>query len=154
MWCEAIRFAPRSICDESARRTLQIESLVNLTASDSNYFFNPWDDLVIHDQSTGGAAFTLVEWQSWSGQDGSSVTHWYTEAPGDPPRSEIFVNDTGSGVNVSLGDLTYEDLDQQPVSGSLALAAYSSRILVRGADVIFADGFENGDTSAWSTTVP
>ncbi len=132
---------------------LMIESRANLAASDGNYFFNPWDDFVVTDLSTGGVPLTLAEWQAWSGQDGSSVSHWYGLGAGDPPRSEIFVNDTGAPVEVSLGGVPYEDLDRQPVSGSLTLAPYSSRILIRGA-AIFTDGFESGDTSVWSQSVP
>ena len=136
------------------RRTLQLATRSNLTASDNNDFFNPYDDLTIAAAEAGPVAMTLAEWQSFSGQDGNSAAHWYTLDPADPPRSEIFVNATAAAVDVDLGGAAYLDLDQQAISGSVALAPYSSRVLVRDDGVVFADGFESGDTSRWSSTVP
>lgn len=136
---------------QPTHRALQIESGSNLTSSNGNDYFNPWENLVVQ---AGGATYTLAQWQASSGQDGASSTHWYTLGPADPPRSEIFVNDSGVTLNVGVGQGIYENLDQQPVNGTLGLGPYSSRILVRGLDVLFVDGFESGNTSAWSSSVP
>lgn len=135
------------------RRTLQLAIRSNLMASDNNDFFNPYDDLTIAAAEAGPVAMTLGEWQSWTGQDGNSAAHWYTLTPADPPVSEILVNATAAAVEVDLGGAAYLDLDQQPVSGSVVLAPYSSRVLVRDAGVLFVDGFESGDTSRWSNAV-
>jgi len=127
----------------------------NLLASDDNYFFHPW---VPEQITTGGWAGrkTFPEWQVWSGLDASSSDNWFTLVAGDPPLSTLFVNPTADPVVVSLGGRLYLDLDQNPVSGSLALGPFSSQVLVDNGllEQIFADDFESGDTAAWSAVVP
>ena len=131
------------------RRTFQLPQRSHLSASDGNYFFNPYDPVgSIHDESTGGVARTLSGWQSWSGLDGSSATHWYTLAAGATPRSQILVNDTGSQQVVPLLG-GFSDLDQQALGPSVTLLPYSSRVVVGGPESIFTDNFESGNTTRW-----
>ena len=51
------------------------------------------------------------------------------------------------------GRLTALNKDQKRGGITGAVNAYEALLAV-GAGVIFADGFDSGDTSAWSTTVP
>ncbi|MBI5534768.1 MAG: right-handed parallel beta-helix repeat-containing protein [Deltaproteobacteria bacterium] len=95
-----------------------------VTGSDSNYFFNPFAEACID----VGSSMTLAAWQSSSGQDASSKAAWYQES-GATPRAEVFINDTASATTVTLSK-SYKDLDQKPVTGSLALEPFRSRVLV------------------------
>ena len=136
------------------RRSLRVGDSAFLSASDSNYFFSPFYDTSIANDATGCCDMTLADWQSSSGMDAGSVAHWYSQAPGEEPRSEIFINDTDQPILFPLGGITYRDLDRQPVTGSVSVPAFSSRILIRDPDALFADGFESGDTTVWSTKRP
>jgi parallel beta-helix repeat protein len=136
------------------RRTLRITDPTTLDFSDGNLFFSPYDDRSIVDDTAGGVGMTLAEWQSWSGHDTTSAAHWYTQEIGEPPVSRIFVNDTAEQVIVDLTGMFYLDLNQQPVGSKLTLPAFSSRILVEDPGPIFVDGFESGDVSRWSNTIP
>ena len=107
-------------------RSLSTET-ANLSGSDRNYFFNPYDETTI---ASGGAERTLAGWQTYSGMDGNSVKNWFTLEDGTPPLSELFVNDTASVATMSLGNRRYLDLDRNPVESSLTLQPYSSRVLV------------------------
>ncbi len=136
------------------RRSLRVRNETNLTASDHNRLFSPYYDTSIANDDAGCCDMTLGAWQSSTGHDPNSLAHWYNLSPGDPPRSEIFVNDTDQTRDFHLGGVPYQDLDQQPVAGSIQLPAFSSRILIRDAGVVFADGFESGDVTAWSSGQP
>jgi hypothetical protein len=54
-----------------------------------------------------------------------------------------------SGDNAPYGGLPNFDLDyqQRVVDGTVDIGAYES-------DILFSDGFESGDTSIWSTSIP
>lgn len=121
-----------------------------LLASDGNFFFHPY---VPEQITTGGWAGrkTFPEWQIWSGMDSGSHANWFTLNPGDPPLSRVVTNPTSAAAVISLGDRQYLDLEQSPVSGSLILAPFESRVLIDNgpAEAIFADGFESGGTTAW-----
>ncbi len=136
------------------RRSMRISNLNTLTASNDNYFISPYDSQSIVDDSVGGAGMTLAGWQSHSGRDGSSSDHWYTQTPGSEPRSQIFINDGGTASVVDVSDRVWADLDQQLVGAAINLAPFSSQILIDVSDPIFADGFESGNVSAWSSAVP
>lgn len=136
------------------RRSLRVGDRAYLTSSDHNRFFSPFYDTSIADDAAGCCDMTLADWQSTSGMDTSSVAHWYNQIPGEPTRSEIFINDTNLSVIFDLGGTTYLDLDHQQVTGTISVPAFSSRILIRALDAIFADGFESGDSGAWSTARP
>ncbi|MEJ2084519.1 MAG: right-handed parallel beta-helix repeat-containing protein, partial [Acidobacteriota bacterium] len=135
------------------RRSLRVSSLANLSSSDDNVFMSPYDDTSIVDDSAGGE-MTLADWQSHSGEDGSSTSHWYTQAPGSEPLSRIFINDTGSALDMDTSDAVWADLDQQLVGSSLNLSPYSSQVLIDVSDPLFADGFEGGDAAQWSSATP
>lgn len=107
-------------------RTLGLNSLGRLASSNNNYFFHPY----LSRHIAAGGDKTLAQWHSYSGQDGASVEHWYTQSAGQPPRSRIFYNDTKSARTVDLGATAYLDLDQNAVVGSITLSPFSSIILI------------------------
>jgi hypothetical protein len=135
------------------RPLLSIEVLANLTAADNNYYFNPFDNRLVRVSAISPIAMTLSSWQATSGRDGSSRESWFSLTGGQPDPSVLFVNDTDTTVNIPLAE-DYFALDQSVVTGSLNLAPFSSRILISGANVVFADGFESGDTASWSDVIP
>jgi parallel beta-helix repeat protein len=99
-----------------------------MTASNSNTFFHPYAAGAIQ---AGGQTRTFEQWKSYSGLDAASKKNWFTLAPGAPRSWDVFLNPTGQSVTVPLGGRRYLDLDQQPVTGSLVLPAYGSRVLIR-----------------------
>lgn len=107
--------------------TMDIGSTGRLGTSNNNYFFQPYHANHI----SAGSDYTLAAWRSASGKDGSSKEHWYTQPSGEAPKSVVFYNDTAQNKVVDLGYTLYKDLDQNPVSGSITLAPYASRVLVK-----------------------
>jgi len=106
--------------------TLAMYDMGRLGTSDNNYFFHPYR--ANHIEASG--EYSLASWRSATGKDSHSKEHWYTQAAGETPKSHIFYNDTAQTKIVDLGNLLYKDLDQNPVSGSISLAPYTSRILI------------------------
>jgi parallel beta-helix repeat protein len=102
-----------------------------LGTSNNNYFFNPY--LANHIAVEGYR--TLAQWKTFSGQDANSHENWFSLAPGTPPNSSLFTNATNQTRTISLGTAMYKDLDQNPVYGSLTLAPYHSKVLVRTGDL-------------------
>jgi uncharacterized repeat protein (TIGR01451 family) len=112
-------------------RTLSVAEISNLGPSDNNYFFNPYRSEHIYGL---GSMRSLASWQAASGKDGNSKEHWYTQEAGETPLSHIFYNDTAQSTTIDLGNVLYEDLDQNSVSGSITLAPYTSRILIESGE--------------------
>jgi len=133
-------------------RTLLADSLSRLSGSNNNYFFNPYQNSNIYVQS----AKTLAQWQSYSGMDANSKSHWFNLAAGDPTNSVIFYNDAKTTQVVSLGNKKYLDLDQQTVTGSLSLAPFTSRVLIDSGDTALAPlklAFDNSASPAQAITL-
>mgnify|MGYP001765396517 CR=1 FL=1 len=107
-------------------RTMATGDANRLGASDYNYYFHPYRANHIY----AGSDYNLAAWQSASGKDASSLEHWYTQPVGEETRSHIFYNDTSQTKVFDLGYTYYLDLDQNPISGSLSLAPFTSRILI------------------------
>ena len=99
----------------------------NIGTADFNYYFNPYRDDNI---SIGFNLQTLAQWQAASGLDANSKTNWFNLNVGEPDQSHIFYNDTQNPLVVDLGNNLYLDLDQNPVTGSLVLAPFTSRVLI------------------------
>ena len=112
------------------RYTMHNDGLFNLLGSDANYFFNPYEPANIVSDDAGGPPMTLSDWQTFSGMDGSSTGQWYTQNPGEAPRSRILVNDTDAPVTFALAGNNPRDLDQNPLGSSVMVPAYSSRIVI------------------------
>jgi len=116
-------------------RTLSIDSPTRLGSSDRNYFFNPYWASNIY--ASGNR--TLAQWQTYSGKDANSKAAWFSQSPGEPPRSRIFYNDTAQVMVIPLGTSLYLDLDQNEVKGSLTLQPFTSRVLVYNGENLTPD---------------
>jgi parallel beta-helix repeat protein len=106
--------------------TLSLEDLSSLGTSNQNAFFHPYR----LNQIRAGGSRSFSGWQTYSGKDASSRENWYSQLPGEQPRSHIFYNELPSTIVVDLGARQYLDLDQNPVWGSLTLEPYRSQILI------------------------
>ena len=97
-----------------------------------------------------------------------------------PPISHIFYNDTAQNKTFTLGNQLYKDLDQNPISGSILLAPYTSQILIESGEAadldvsmillssadtapgepltytitLRNDGILDADPSPWTTLIP
>jgi len=111
--------------------TLFTDDKSKVQKSDHNTFFHPYQKKHIVAETTSYTRLTLADWQKASGQDASSKEHFYSQAAGETPRSEVFVNETGTPKSVDLGSTAYLDLDQKPVASPLQLQPYSAVILIR-----------------------
>ncbi len=104
-----------------------------------NYFCNPLrDDFICHGQGWPGVGattcITLKDWQtSYAWADKNAKTDLQKLDPNQPDsadNSQLFINDTEKTKTVPL-EGTWRDLDGNPVSKSITLEPYSSRILIR-----------------------
>jgi hypothetical protein len=149
-----VTFLRNAVYSRMANRpVVAIDFTANLIDADDNYYFNPYDPRLVRDNEIQAISLTLAEWQAVSGLDLATEEAWYSIASGDPDVSELFVNETESPASIPLGG-PYLDLDQNPVGSPLNLDPFASRVLVADPGIIFADGFESGDTGLWSATVP
>jgi hypothetical protein len=105
------------------------ESDGSVQTSDYNYFIQPYTEKYITMQPADWKPMNLAAWQAFSGQDAHSKAAWFTLAEAATPITELFVNDTDAQKTFSL-TRDYVDLDQNPVSGTIELGPYSSRVLV------------------------
>jgi hypothetical protein len=96
-----------------------------LKGADDNYYFNPYRA----DGFWFGARYDLAGFKTASGGDANSKSAWYTQKVGEAPKTEVFYNETASTKTVELKK-SYVDLDQKPVTGSLELPPFSSKVLV------------------------
>lgn len=115
-------------------KTLLLPDKDIITASDNNYFINPYSDshiLLYNISWEDGSLKTLDEWRSYSGFDSNSTQQWFTLSSGEAPISKIFYNNTNETVAKDLGNIVYLDLEQNTVSGSIILAPYKSQILIK-----------------------
>lgn len=136
------------------RPLLATRGLIHLTGANNNYYFNPYDNRVVRSDDISAVPMTLTAWQGASGRDGSSRESWFGLPSGDPDVSVLLVNDTDASAMFPLAEPHF-DLDQNVVSGSITLPPFSSEILIGdGPEILFADGFESGDTSAWTDVIP
>ncbi len=107
-------------------RTLSLSESNLLETSDHNYFFSPYKDAHIY----ADGELSLSSWQAYSGLDTNSKESWFTLAPGAPPLSRIFTNDTAQIKEISLGSQGYFDLDQKTVKAVITLQPFTSQILI------------------------
>jgi hypothetical protein len=121
---------------------LVMDERANITASNHNYFFHPYEHTAYQDKKiiVGGwsGRRNLAEWQAYSGLDGNSKKHWFTLNAGDPPLSRIFYNDTTSAKTFNLANRKYLTLDQDEVTGNLTLSPFTSKVLIDDGEVPLA----------------
>jgi hypothetical protein len=100
----------------------------------------------------GSTVLTLAEWQAATGQDGSSLVAGPAELFTDPGADDYHLSSTSPARDAgeARAEVPY-DLDgtPRPQGPAFDIGAYE---FVEA--VIFADGFESGNTSAWSSSVP
>ncbi len=127
-------------------KTLHMESAThsNLTASNNNYFFNPYRS----DNISVGSFRTLAQWQSDTGFDTNSVESWFNLNPGDPPLSRVFYNDTKLPMIVNFNGVRYLTLDQTPMTSSMTLQPFTSVVLVEGARPLSTDKLTFADNNS------
>ena len=107
---------------------------------------SPYYDTSVADDALGCCDMTLAEWQSVSGMDPSSVAHWYSETAASRPARDLHQRYGSSSPGPrSRRDVSYQDLDQQPVTSPIVVRA-SSQHPSAAIDAIFIDGFESGDS--------
>jgi hypothetical protein len=109
--------------------TLYAGSVSSLSTSDYNYFFHPYVNKHIA-YGPSWSRLTFAGWQSLSALDSHSKTNWFTQLAGETSRARIFYNSNRIPAAFDLGSRKYLDLDQNPVTGSLTLQPFSSKILV------------------------
>ena len=109
--------------------TLYANYVSNLSTSDYNYFFHPYEDRHIA-YGPSWTRLTFAGWQAFSGQDGHSKTNWFTQPVGEASLARIFYNSSRNPATFDFGSRKYLDLDQNSVVGSLTLQPFTSRILV------------------------
>ncbi|MBN2194764.1 MAG: right-handed parallel beta-helix repeat-containing protein [Polyangiaceae bacterium] len=123
-------FTGNTLVATSDMRLLFTEANGTLGTSDENTFIQPYTTGYIAVEIRSDWSWrSLAEWQAASGKDMNSVDAWYTQAEGETPRAELFVNDTDEAQTIGL-DRAYVDLAQQAVVGSLVLEPYTSKVLV------------------------
>ncbi|MDY0096194.1 MAG: right-handed parallel beta-helix repeat-containing protein [Candidatus Vecturithrix sp.] len=120
---------------------MYVESPNYLLSSDDNYFFYPYYPYNGIGYGVPPTVNTLEHWQAYSGKDLNSKKHWFTLIPGDPNNAEIFYNDTKAAKAFSLGTTLYQDLDQNPVSGSITLQPFTSKILINTGQTIPSNSY-------------
>ena len=100
---------------------------------DSNTYCNPYNSSAVSrvwaPSSNVLDQMTLSAWQSLTGQDAHSKMMY--KKPASYERDTIIVNTTGSTATLMLQPYLYHDMYGNPISVSVTLPAYSSKILLR-----------------------
>jgi hypothetical protein len=109
--------------------TIYTSSFSNILSSDLNYFFHPYVSKHIA-YGPSWTTTTFAQWKTLSGQDSHSKTNWFSQPAGQVSRAKIFYNPTKLPLTIDLGGGQYLDLDQNVISGSLTLPAFTSKVLV------------------------
>lgn len=115
------------------------------------------DHNLVEDRFTtddGNSVLTLAEWQTLTSQDSNSVVLSSAAA-----LDALFVDSSGGdfrlvdGLAVDAGEeLAQVPSDLDGVARPQGLGWDAG--CYEGVGVVFSDGFESGDTSSWSVTVP
>jgi hypothetical protein len=109
--------------------TLYAYNLSNITSSDGNYFFQPY----VNKHIAYGPFWTrqtFAQWQTLSGQEAHSKTNWFTQPAGEGSLARVYYNPNQTAQTFDLDGRQFLDLDQNPLSGSLTLQQFASKILV------------------------
>jgi parallel beta-helix repeat protein len=115
---------------------------------DSNYYCNPYGDAtpfkVYLVEPNLPSRYSLEAWKTATGQDVHSAAGSQTlsgqgsgskgkvKGPSSTTnQAAVYVNSTAQQKTVNLGSESFRDLDGNPVSGSVNLAPFSSKILIK-----------------------
>ena len=135
-----------------------------LNASATPNAYAPGQDVVLRVSPTTASSDPL------SGPD-VIVMALVFNGDGSTAHGQFLLQDDGQGVDGAAGDGTYAaTLATGLLSGDLRVMLHVAQtgffqstvpssfgyelLLIEGDDVVFADGFESGDTSRWSGTNP
>jgi parallel beta-helix repeat protein len=145
-----------NICYATSKeqKSLLFRPEYNYGTMQNNYFCNPHTDSVVAGYGTGSNHwtiydYTLAQWQSlvpWA--DSSPKTDPFKRPPGISPDNHyglprIFINESLTAKDFSLGSTAYKDLDNNDVTGSITVPPFSSKILVQVDSIIGIETIRN-----------
>ena len=121
---------------EPSQNTLYFDERVNYGVMKDNYFCKPFSETLIHEGKNWPGMnphqhFTLSEWQEefeWA--DPSARTDFRKISGAEEDHSKIFVNNTEEKKTIQLNG-KWRNLNGKPVTGSIALEPYTSKILLK-----------------------
>lgn len=119
---------------DADQKLVRISSPANLVSAENNDYFNPFTD-ELFERTSDWRSLTLAEWQPFINGDWASRTSWFTQAPGEEPRSRIFYNESEVPITVDLGPQAHVDLGQRPVPRWLQIEPYRSRVVIQTDEV-------------------
>jgi parallel beta-helix repeat protein len=132
-----------NICFAAVRnqKTLTFQSQFDYGGMQGNYFCNPYTDSVVSGYGTGSkrytlSNYTLAQWHSlFTWADATAKTGPIKRPSGMSEsklygKGAIFINESPDARTISLGSISYKDLDGAPVSGSITVPPFYSKILV------------------------
>jgi hypothetical protein len=108
------------------------EASTFFSSADNNAYTRPIAETQTFQKSVPSTAnYTLAGWKSYTGKEASSRTAGVTVTTTNDLRFDY--NATGSSTGVSLGGNSYQDAFGNSYSGTLSLAAWSSKVLIKVA---------------------
>ena len=138
-----------NICYSTSKeqKSLLFRPDYNYGTMQNNYFCNPYTDSVVAGYGTGNNQwtiydYTLAQWQSmFTWADNSPKTDPFKRPPGISPdnpygKAKIFINESLTAKNFSLGPTAYKDLDNNDVTGSVSVLPFSSKILAQADSIV------------------
>lgn len=138
-----------NVCYSTSKeqKSLLFRSEYDYGVMQNNYFCNPYTDSVVSGYGTGNNQwtiydYTLAQWQSlFSWADNTPKTDPFKRPPGISPdnpygKARIFINESLTAKNFSLGPTIYKDLDNNDVTGSVSVPPFSSKILVQADSIV------------------
>jgi parallel beta-helix repeat protein len=119
-----------------SQNTFYFDARVNYGTMKDNYFCKPTSDKLIDEKAnwpgmTPNNLFSIKYWQEhfeWA--DKSAKTDFKKIPDGGKDNSEIFINDTEAAKTIKLNG-KWRNLDGEPMTGSITLEPYTSRILIK-----------------------
>lgn len=123
---------------EASQNTFYFDERIDYGTLKDNWFCKPSSDTLIDEKANwpGGKPthrFTIKDWQGkYKWADQSAKTDIQKMPGGEKDNSEIFINDTEARKIITLVG-KWRNLYGEPVIGSITLAPYTSRILVKAS---------------------
>jgi parallel beta-helix repeat protein len=138
----------QNICYATTKeqKSLLFRPEYNYGTMSGNYFCNPYTDSVVSGYGTGNNKwkiynYTFNQWKTqFAWADNAPKTDPFKRPAGISPnnpygKARIFINESLSAQNFSLGTTAYKDLDGNSVTGSISVPAFSSKILVQADSI-------------------
>ncbi len=112
----------------SYQRMVRISGITKLGA-DSNHYIHHYDADKIFDSDGNGVFETFSNWQSINNEAKNSTIDTSPLATGE--KEQLFYNATNQSKVISLGQSVYKDIFNNPVTGSITLEPFTSKILIK-----------------------